>query len=161
MLLPIPDPASARWRGNVTRPRWAEPGLDPDRGSAQAVARTGACRYLRPAAGRSRLIRSALTFPEDTFMELLRLAALDAEDLTVISAHLQDAILRPEDLTYLAGEHRFLMVARRFAGVHFERVLTVKTRGLKPGDAMPMSLLALTFTPTNAPSGHVDLVFSG
>ena len=47
-------------------------------------------------------------------MELHRLAALDAEDLTVISAHLQDAILRPEDLTYLAGEHRFLMVARRF-----------------------------------------------
>jgi Protein of unknown function (DUF2948) len=106
-------------------------------------------------------------------MELLRLAALDAEDLTVISAHLQDAILRPEDLTYLAGEHRFLMVARRFdwtpnapprrrlAGVHFERVLTVKTRGLTPGDATPMSLLALTFTPTNAPSGHVDLVFSG
>lgn len=106
-------------------------------------------------------------------MELLRLAALDAEDLTVISAHLQDAILRPEDLTYLADEQRFLMVARRFdwtpdvpprrrlAGVHFERVLHVRTRGLKPGDAMPMSLLALTFTPTDAPSGHIDLVFSG
>ncbi len=77
-------------------------------------------------------------------MELLKLAALDTEDLTVISAHLQDAILRPEDLTYLAGEQRFLMVVRRFdwtpdvpprrrlAGVHFERVLRVKTRGLAP-----------------------------
>jgi Protein of unknown function (DUF2948) len=47
-------------------------------------------------------------------MELLRLAALDTEDLTVISAHLQDAILRPQDLTYLAGEQRFLMAVRRF-----------------------------------------------
>ena len=106
-------------------------------------------------------------------MELLKLAALDTEDLTVISAHLQDAILRPEDLTYLAGEQRFLMVVRRFdwtpdvpprrrlAGVHFARVLRVKTRGLAPGDAMPMSLLALTFEATDAPSGHIDMVFSG
>ena len=106
-------------------------------------------------------------------MELLRRAALDAEDLTVISAHLQDAILRPEDLTYIAGEDRFLMAVRRFdwtpgapprrrlAGVHVERVRSVKSRGLKPGDTTPMSLLALTFTPTDAPSGHIDLVFSG
>ncbi|SDN60340.1 Protein of unknown function [Methylobacterium phyllostachyos] len=106
-------------------------------------------------------------------MELLRLAALDAEDLTVISAHLQDAILRPEDLTFLADEQRFLMVARRFdwtpnvpprrrlTGLHIERVLAAKTRGLQRGDAMPMSLLAMTFTPTDTPSGIIDLVFSG
>ncbi|WP_457106833.1 DUF2948 family protein [Methylobacterium sp. P5_C11] len=106
-------------------------------------------------------------------MELLRLAALDTEDLTVISAHLQDAILRPEDLTYLAGEQRFLMAARRFdwtpdapprrrlSGLHFERVRSVKSRGLTPGDNTPMSLLALTFEPTDAPSGYIDLVFSG
>ncbi|MDP4004252.1 DUF2948 family protein [Methylobacterium sp. NEAU K] len=106
-------------------------------------------------------------------MELLSLAALDAEDLTVISAHLQDAILRPEDLTYLAGEHRFLLAVRRFdwtpdvpprrrlTGVHVERVLSVKTRGLAPGSTMPMSLLALTFEVTDAPSGHLDMVFSG
>ena len=106
-------------------------------------------------------------------MELLKLAALDTEDLTVISAHLQDAILRPEDQTYLADEQRFLMVARRFdwtpdvpprrrlTGLHVERVRAVRTRGLMRGDAMPMSLLALTFAATDAPSGHVDLVFSG
>ncbi|MGH1592057.1 DUF2948 family protein [Methylobacterium phyllosphaerae] len=106
-------------------------------------------------------------------MELLRLAALDTEDLTVISAHLQDAILRPEDLTYLTGEQRFLMAARRFdwtpdapprrrlSGLHVERVRSIKSRGLTPGDTTPMSLLALTFEPTDAPSGHIDLVFSG
>ena len=108
-------------------------------------------------------------------MELLKLAALDAEDLTVISAHLQDAILRAADLTYLAAEHRFVLVLRRFdwsapdtprrrlAGVHFERVLGVRTRGLTPGregDAA-LSLLAVTFEPTEAPSGIVTLVFSG
>ena len=107
-------------------------------------------------------------------MELLRLAALDGEDLTVLSAHLQDAILRPGDLTYLAGEHRFLLALRRFdwsdadgaprrrlAGLHVERVLSVRTRGLKPGDDTPLSLLALTFEATDAPSGRIDLVFSG
>ena len=108
-------------------------------------------------------------------MELLRLAALDAEDLTVISAHLQDAILRPGDLTYLSTERRFLMALRRFdwsgaagapprrrlAGVHVERVLAARMRGLTPGEDAPLSLLALTFEPTEAPSGRIDLVFSG
>ena len=110
-------------------------------------------------------------------MELLRLAALDAEDLAVVSAHLQDAILRAGDLAWLAGERRFALVARRFdrgtapgeaprrrlVGVHFERVLGVKARGLRPGsdsDAV-LSLLAVTFEPTEAPSGTATLVFAG
>ncbi len=110
-------------------------------------------------------------------LELLKLAALDPEDLTVLSAHLQDAVLRAGDLTYLAAEHRFVLVLRRFdwsvpegeparrrlAGVHFERVLGVRTRGLAPGrepDAA-LNLLAVTFTPAEAPSGTVTLVFSG
>jgi hypothetical protein len=110
-------------------------------------------------------------------MELLRLAALDAEDLGVISAHLQDAILKASDLAYLAGQHRFVLVARRFdwsaeegapprrrlAGMHFDRVLRVRSRGLTPGtesDA-PLELLAVTFEPTEAPSGTATLVFAG
>ncbi|WP_336485769.1 DUF2948 family protein [Methylobacterium nigriterrae] len=110
-------------------------------------------------------------------MELLKLAALDPEDLTIISAHLQDAILRAGDLTYLAAEHRFVLCVRRFdwsagpgepprrrlAGVHFERVLGVRTRGIAPGrhaDAT-LSLLAVTFEPGDAPSGAVTLVFAG
>ncbi|GEP02841.1 DUF2948 family protein [Methylobacterium oxalidis] len=110
-------------------------------------------------------------------MELLKLAALDPEDLTVISAHLQDAVLRAGDLTYLAAEHRFVLAVRRFdwsapagepprrrlAGVHFERVLGVRTRGLRPGQAPDtvLSLLAVTFEPSDAPSGCVTLVFAG
>ncbi|KAB1075820.1 DUF2948 family protein [Methylobacterium planeticum] len=110
-------------------------------------------------------------------MELLKLAALDAEDLTVISAHLQDAVLRAGDLTYLAAEHRFVLAVRRFdwsirdgeaprrrlAGVHFERVLGVRTRGIAPGQGAEtaLSLLAVTFEPVDAPSGTVTLIFSG
>lgn len=110
-------------------------------------------------------------------MELLKLAALDAEDLAVISAHLQDAVLRAGDLAWLPGEHRFVLVARRFdwsvapgeaprrrlAGVHFERVNGVKTRGITPGAASDdtLSLLAITFEEGETPSGVATLVFSG
>lgn len=110
-------------------------------------------------------------------MELLKLAALDAEDLAVLSAHLQDAILRADDLAYLTDTHRFVLVARRFdwsaedgapprrrlTGIHFERVLRVRTRGLVPGASSdePLNLLAVTFEPGEAPSGTVTLVFAG
>ena len=47
-------------------------------------------------------------------MDLLKLVALDQEDLAVISAHLQDAIVKVGDLTYLPRERRFALVARRF-----------------------------------------------
>lgn len=109
-------------------------------------------------------------------MELLKLAALDADDLTIVSAHLQDAILRADDLAYLAGERRFALAVRRFdwsappdaprrrlAGVHFERVLAVRARGIAPGQGgeTTLSLLAVTFEPGDAPSGTVTLFFSG
>lgn len=110
-------------------------------------------------------------------MELLKLAALDAEDLGVVSAHLQDAILRASDLAYLSAQHRFVLVARRFdwsgeedapprrrlTGMHFDRVLKVRTRGITPGaeSETPLELLAITFAPTEAPSGTATLVFAG
>lgn len=114
-------------------------------------------------------------------MELLKLAALDTEDLAVVSAHLQDAILRAGDLAWLPGEHRFVLVARRFdrstapgeaprrrlVGVHFERVMSVKAKGLKNVGIVPgqtsdeiLSLLAVTFEPGEAPSGTATLVFA-
>lgn len=110
-------------------------------------------------------------------MELLKLAALDVEDLAVLSAHLQDAVLKGDDLAYLASSHRFVLVARRFdwsaaegeaprrrlTGVHFERVLAVRSRGIVPGakseDAL--ELLAITFEPGEPPSGTATLVFAG
>lgn len=104
-----------------------------------------------------------------------RLVALDAEDLQVISAHCQDAVLKASDLHYFPAENRFVLEMNRFrweenrkqnvrarSVLHFEQVRKVRTRGIDPrqGDHV-LSLLAVLFSPTDAPSGHVDLVFSG
>jgi hypothetical protein len=107
-------------------------------------------------------------------MELLRLVALDQEDLAVISAHLQDAVVKIGDLAYLPQERRFVLAANRFdwecaldepprrrlTGLHFERVLRVRCRGIdrnKP-DRM-LNLLGVTFAETDAPSGTATLIF--
>ena len=107
-------------------------------------------------------------------MELLKHAALDQDDLAIVSAHLQDAIVRVGDLAYLSAEQRFALVARRFdweaaagdvqrrlTGLHFERVRHVRTRGVERSnpDAL-LNLLAITFKETQAPSGMATLLFS-
>jgi hypothetical protein len=108
-------------------------------------------------------------------MELLRLVALDQEDLAVISTHLQDAIVRVGDLALLPHERRFALVARRFdwecsndepprrrlTGLHFERVLHCRTRGIDRNNPdAALNLLAITFAETDSPSGTVTLLFS-
>jgi hypothetical protein len=108
-------------------------------------------------------------------MELLKLVAFDQEDLAVLSAHLQDAVIRTGDLTFLAEQHRFALVARRFewespqaeprrrlCGMHFERVLRVRTRNIErdqPDEVL--NLLAVTFDQAEAPAGLLTLVFAG
>ncbi len=47
-------------------------------------------------------------------MELLKLIAMDDEDLNVLSVQLQDAILRVEDMAYLPQERRFAAILNRF-----------------------------------------------
>jgi hypothetical protein len=105
------------------------------------------------------------------------LAAVDGEDLQVISARLQDAVARLGDLVYLPKTRRFAALFNRFkwesgkrgnlrvrSGLHFDGVLSVKSHKLKRGapDAV-VSLLAITFTPKGEddPSGTVELVFAG
>jgi len=107
-------------------------------------------------------------------MDLLRLVALDQEDLAVISAHLQDAEVRIADLAYLPHERRFAFVAQRFdwettpnelprrrlTGLHFERVSRVRCRGIDRGhpDSV-LNLLGVAFEETDAPSGTATLLF--
>jgi hypothetical protein len=45
---------------------------------------------------------------------MFKLSAHDAEDLTVISALLQDAIFSSDDIAFLAKEGRFVVVVNRF-----------------------------------------------
>ena len=108
-------------------------------------------------------------------MELLKLVALDPEDLAVISAHLQDALVRVGDLTCLPNERRFALAARRFdwetdpdepprrrlTAVHFERVRAVRARGIdRSNPNRVLNLLAITFAEADAPSGSATLLFS-
>jgi hypothetical protein len=105
---------------------------------------------------------------------MLRLSALDIEDLAVISAQMQDAVLLAGDMSYDRKRKKFLLLANRFAwdesqapqrrrtGLHFDRVLAVKTLnmgGLEKDEVM--SLLSVTFAETEAPGGEVLLSFSG
>lgn len=116
-------------------------------------------------------------------MTQLKLAALDEEDLEVLSAHLQDAVLRVADLAYLPRDKRFALVADRFAwerimreqpegtdaaferrrtGLHFERVLKCSSRGIdRSARDCILELLAIRFTPASAPAGTIDLLFAG
>lgn len=106
----------------------------------------------------------------------LKLIALDAEDLAVVSAHLQDSIAKVADMAYLPREKRFAMLVDRFdwtsvgsgsavrrrAGVHFDRVLKAQTRGFDLKDAgASLNLLAVEFNEIDSPSGEVLLLFSG
>jgi hypothetical protein len=43
-----------------------------------------------------------------------KIAAKDQDDLTVLSALLQDSIVERADIAFLAGEKRFVMIASRF-----------------------------------------------
>jgi hypothetical protein len=112
----------------------------------------------------------------------LRLAAVDDEDLAVLSAHVQDAVLKVGDLIYLPSEKRFALAMNRFSwekanavtgrkrdgferrrtALTFDRVTAVRATGVDRGrPETVLELLALSFAVTDAPSGVVTLVFAG
>jgi Protein of unknown function (DUF2948) len=111
----------------------------------------------------------------------LKLIALDAEDLAVVSAHLQDAILQVADLAYLPREKRFAAIANRFdwidalkegggkdealarrrTALRFERVMGAKVHGIDlKNRSTVLSLLAIAFEPADEPEGDITLHFS-
>jgi hypothetical protein len=112
-------------------------------------------------------------------MPLLKLSALDADDLAIISAHLQDAVARIGDIAFLRRQGTFALVANRFvwtsvgasapagerrqAGLAINRVRRARSSRIRQGapDAV-ISLLAVTFTPeAEGAGGVIDLTFSG
>jgi hypothetical protein len=112
-------------------------------------------------------------------MKILKLMALDKEDLSIVSAYMQDAVLKIADLDFRAGENRFFLAANRFvweeadgkrrksyerrrSALHFNRVTAVRSRGFsrRDGDQV-LSLLTVNFVPgPEAPGGTIELVFS-
>ena len=110
-------------------------------------------------------------------MNRLRLLAEDEEDLKIISAHLQDAVMRVGDLVYLPKQHRFVVMLNRFCwedcgdgnsgvrvltGLHFDGVLKVQSQNVRQDDpAAVAELLAINFTQASDGGGIIDLVLAG
>jgi hypothetical protein len=104
----------------------------------------------------------------------LKLHALDGAGLGVLSAHMQDACVRREDMAYLASRKSFALHALRYdwigakhgldervgAALRFDRVMKVSSLGLDGEPDKVRSLLGVWFQKTEEPSGLVLLTFS-
>lgn len=109
--------------------------------------------------------------------EGLRLIAEDEEDLAVISAHLQDAVIRIGDIAYLPKSRRFAAFLNRYCwegcpegavgertrtGLHFNNVLKVQSVNVRQDDPDAVAeLLALSFQPKGEGAGSVDFMLAG
>ncbi len=109
----------------------------------------------------------------------LRLRALDADDLRVVSALLQDAVTETGAMRWKMGQRRFACLLNRFRWEDaaraegrgdFERVrsvlviedvLAVRSQGLQPGDPAVTALLTLAFEAGEDGGGRVILTFAG
>lgn len=109
----------------------------------------------------------------------LRLIAETQSDLEVISAAVQDAVLKAENLKYDRKKRRFTLELNRFewedlagksqpktrvrAILAIDSVLSVKTRAISKTDPdMVLSLLNCSFEPdAEPPGGKLSLLFAG
>jgi Protein of unknown function (DUF2948) len=107
-----------------------------------------------------------------------RLIALDADDLAVISAHVQDAKVQTGDIIWRQAEKRLVVGMNRLdweqtlkgeteprrliAALRFDRVLSCKSRNINldaPDTAL--DLLGIEFHPGDPPGGSAVLMFNG
>jgi hypothetical protein len=107
----------------------------------------------------------------------LKLIAMDSDDLAVISAHCQDAVLKAGAIKFHAREQRLILAMNRFvwerpgkggkwerrqAVLHFDRVSKVLAKGVdRRNKDQVLELLAIAFVGAEAPAGHVELAFAG
>jgi hypothetical protein len=111
----------------------------------------------------------------------LRLRAMDAEDLNVISALVQDAVFPASEMVWTKKDRRFALLVNRFRWEDAEKaagrkrpvervqsvlvvedVLAVRSQGVERGDAdTVLSLLSVTFVPGPDGTGRVELTLAG
>jgi hypothetical protein len=106
-----------------------------------------------------------------------KLIALDADDLAVISAHVQDAVVHVSDIIWRQSEKRLVVGMNRLdwdqaiagevtpqrllAALRFDRVLACKSRDIDlEGPAVALELLGIEFHPSEAPGGSAVLIFA-
>jgi Protein of unknown function (DUF2948) len=109
----------------------------------------------------------------------LKLIALDAEDLSIVSAHVQDAVLLVGDMVYQPRDRRFVAIANRFdwalaatspqqvrhrSAIRIEHIRSAKLQGIDlQAKQQTLALLAIEFTSadTDTPEGAITLLFAG
>ena len=72
-------------------------------------------------------------------MEELKLVALDKDDIEVVSAHVQDALVRVADIFWQPREHRFVMALNRFDWMN-----AVDAGGVKDGAVLKIAIRPTT-----------------
>lgn len=107
---------------------------------------------------------------------LLKLIALDADDLAVISAHVQDARVQVSDIVWRQAGKRLVVGMNRLdwdqtlaggtsscrliSALRFDRVLACKSRNIDlAAQDTVLELLGVEFHRSDAPSGSVVLMF--
>jgi hypothetical protein len=108
--------------------------------------------------------------------EQLKLIALDADDLAVISAHVQDAHVQASDIVWRQDEKRLVVGMNRLdweqtlcggtaprrviAALRFDRVLACKSRNIDLGQLdATLELVGIEFHPGEPPGGSALLLF--
>jgi hypothetical protein len=107
----------------------------------------------------------------------LKLIALDADDLAVISAHVQDARVAPADIIWRQAEKRLVIGMNRLdweqmlsgdtrprrliAALRFDRVLACKSRNIDlSAPESTLELVGIEFHEHEAPGGSALLMFT-
>lgn len=107
----------------------------------------------------------------------LKLIALDADDLAVISAHVQDARVQTADIVWRQAEKRLVIGMNRLdweqtmsgkteprrliAALRFDRVLACKSRNIDLANPdRALELLGIEFHGAEAPGGCALLMFA-
>jgi hypothetical protein len=107
----------------------------------------------------------------------LKLIALDADDLAVISAHVQDARVQTSDIVWRQHEKRLVIGMNRLdweqtlageteprrliAALRFDRVLACKSRNIDlEAPDTPLDLVGIEFHEAAAPGGSALLLFA-
>jgi Protein of unknown function (DUF2948) len=112
-------------------------------------------------------------------MPQVKLIALDPEDLTIVAAHLQDALAAVGDMAYLPREQRFVVLLNRYdwadadgrspgirrrAALRIDRVQSAQVQGIDvAAKGTVVNLLTALFEPDGpeTPAGLLTLVFAG
>jgi len=98
----------------------------------------------------------------------MKLIAFDRDDIEVVSAHVQDSVVKVSDIVWRPAEQRFVLAMNRFdwesangsdpcfrrrrSALRFDRVMACKCRNVSPVDKNAvLNLLAVEFTEASPP----------